>query len=912
MQRSVVVLVSLLLFILHLPLLGDGGTPAAVPFVSEVRVIIDNEPGGEEMKHLIPVKEGDAFSLKKVRDCIRQIYKTGLFSDIQVHKEGDQRVLLNFWMTKKLYVRKINFTGSSGIPRRKMRESMYALREGGSFSEDNLSRAVEDLRNSLRKEGFYQIGIEAIPRRDAESSQVDVVFSIHSAKRFIVKNVDFTGDILVSEGDLKKKMKTKEGKEYIPDVLEQDFQRLKEIYHAQDYRRAEVKIKNAEYEETQGHVSLTLEIIPHERIEIVVKGAKIPLDLIRPLWEERIFEEWGLAEGDAKIINYLREKGYLFSSVVSYVEREDSRIRVVHEVSPGEKYRILDVSFEGLGYITSSQIRDALLIEKSIPLFGRISGAKLFKLPQEIEFLYKTYGFPSTHVALNFEKQGNTIRPIFSIEEGNQEIIQSLSIEGAKMFTQEELLEQIASVQGGPFFRPNIQKDIGKLNEFYMNQGVRGAQITSDTESTDEGKFWVNFRISEGRKVTVENVIIAGNKVTEKKTILREVQLKSGEDARLDKIRETKRRLERLGIFSAVKIEELPVNPEKVNLLINVREGYRNYAGLGVGLGTINEPHTFVIWNADVRPRGTAEFIRYNIFGTAAQVSLVGQLSTQESRAVFSLEQPYFFGFPMESYLNAWWEKEERKSFSYDRRGISLTGVRSLSRKENMIFLTTLRMARTTLVELRVSESELDRRFHPFSTTSISGSYIWERRDDPFNPAKGHIFSSVVEWAYPLFKTESDFLKTFFKYQHFVPLFPNVTFSATSRLGLGRGKMPIHERFFAGGSNSFRGVRFDELGPKDFDSSKPIGGKALLLFNFELMFPFFSSIKNLSGAVFYDKGNVFEQRSHISWSSLRDAVGFGLRYRTPLGPIRVEVAWNLNPLEGEKEVLGFITIGHVF
>ena len=124
--------------------------------------------------------------------------------------------------------------------------------------------------------------------------------------------------------------------------------------------------------------------------------------------------------------------------------------------------------------------------------------------------------------------------------------------------------------------------------------------------------------------------------------------------------------------------------------------------------------------------------------------------------------------------------------------------------------------------------------------------------------------------------------------------------------------MPIHERFFAGGSNSFRGVRFDELGPRDPDSEQPVGGKSLVLVNFELTFPLLSQVKNLYGVVFYDKGNVFSQRRQTSFAGLEDALGLGFRYGTPLGPVRLELGWNPSPPEGKSKVLLFFTIGNLF
>jgi len=189
---------------------------------------------------------------------------------------------------------------------------------------------------------------------------------------------------------------------------------------------------------------------------------------------------------------------------------------------------------------------------------------------------------------------------------------------------------------------------------------------------------------------------------------------------------------------------------------------------------------------------------------------------------------------------------------------------------------------------------------------------IWDKRGDPFNPESGHFFSSVLEWAYPLFYSESDFLKSFTKFQYYQSFWSRMLFSLTGRLGLGRGLIPIHERFFAGGSNSFRGARFDELGPKDPDSDMPVGGKALVLFNFELSFPVFPQLPNLLGTVFYDKGNVFARRRQVSLGGLQDALGLGLRYRTPLGPVRLELGWNLDAPQGARRAFWFITIGNVF
>jgi outer membrane protein insertion porin family len=887
--------------------------PDSLPIIEQIDLAIDGEPGDIEMRSLLPVEEGEPFSLKRITESIKQLYQTGLFSDIQVLRKADKGIKLNFLLTRKRFVRRIDFIGSDEIPRKKLKEKLYSLTEERAYSEEQLEKAVEEIRAILREEGFFETEIEPIVEEDPVSPQVSVSFMIQAAKRYTVGRIDFGGSLILPKQELKKRMDTKEGQTFVPSQLQDDLDRLRELYNSMDYRRAEVLVEEQNFDESRKLVFLLFKVLPQQKIEFEVRGADVPLELIKPIWEAQIFEEWGLSEGEAKITNYMMEKGYLFPNVDSSVQYGENLMRIIHQVKPGRQYKIKGVVFEGLEYFTPKQIKDELLMRQSFSLFQKINGARLFELPREIELLYESHGFPETKVELYLQKENEKIKPVLSIQEGRQEKIRQISITGMQSFQEDVLLDQISSIPGGAFFEPDIQKDIEELKRFYLNQGFRGTEIDAVVQPTDASLYSVRFQVEEGRRIQVENVIIMGYEATRKNTISRELLLEEGDYAQYDAILGTKRNLERLGIFTEVKIDEIPISSDSVNLLVNVREGSRNYVGFGLGLESKNKPRTFAVWDNEYRLRGTAEYIRYNVFGSAAQASLVGQVSLRETRGVFSWRQPYFFGLPLETYLNVWVERESRTSFTYEGSGISLTTVKSISEKENMDFLTTLKYAERIITELNfIDKSEIDRRFYPFSTTSISGSYIWEKRDDPFNPTKGFFFSSALEWAFPYFKTESDFLKTFNKFQCYAPILPGLTLGSTVRLGVAKGSVPVYERFFAGGSSSFRGAEYDELGPKDPESDKAIGGKALLLFNFELTFPIVSTLKDLYGSIFYDKGNVFSARKQLSLVGLQDALGLGLRYRTPLGPVRLEVAWNLDAPPGDKNVLGFITIGNVF
>lgn len=883
-----------------------------IPIISQITLKSEGKLTTKGMKELISVQKGDPYSLKEITNSIKQVYKTGLFSDIQVLKRGEDEVELIFFLTKKLSVRNITISDSGEIPKKKIRKGLFALRRGSPFSEYKLKEAEQQVRQSLKKEGYFSPEIEMTTEKKPRSSLVDISLRVESFQKYRIQKIDFSKNEILTEQKLKEKMKSGEGEWYVPTKLDKDIQRLRETFSSLGFPWAEVEIEEKDFNQKEKKVSLLLKIIPHEKVKIVVKGADVPLDLIKPIWEERIFREWGLNRGEAKIITYLRKKNHLFAQVNASIQREGNHIRVIYDVKPGEKYKIGDLRIEGLSYFSPVQLKRELEIARDLPLIGGLNGDRLFELPREIERFYKSQGFPETKVSLNFNRIHDEVYPILYVKEGNQKTIDRIEIQGADAFSRERILEQIRSSQGGPFYKPRVNKDSERLENFYLNQGFRGTSVKLQINQTAEHRYSLLFQVEEGNKVKIENVIINGNVVTKENTILRELLIKEGDFARYDLIRETERRLEGLGIFSEIEIEEIPLSPEKENLLIRVREGERNYASLGLGLETKEEPRSLDISQNVIRLRGTAELIRNNIFGTAAQLSLVGQFSLKEKRGVVTWEQPYFFGLPLETFLNAWIEREARKSFSFDRRGVSLTTIKSLSETEDMVFLTTLRWAQTTLFDLQIEESEVDRQHSPFSASSVSGSFIWDNRDDAYNPEKGHFFSSVLEWAYPLFQAESNFLKSFTKYQHYFPVFSEVRFSLTSRLGLGRGKIPIHERFFGGGSNSFRGAEFDELGPEDPQSSKPVGGKALFLLNMELTFPLYLSLENLYGVVFYDKGNVFVQRKDFGLGALQDAVGAGIRYLTPLGPVRLELGWNLDAAPEEKGMLLFVTIGNLF
>ncbi|MEN6561872.1 MAG: POTRA domain-containing protein [Acidobacteriota bacterium] len=901
-------------------LLAAAGAAAPVQegvVVDRVVVRVDGRPGEAGLLELIPIRPGDAFSPRLVDQAVKQIFRAGLFADVRVSRTGTERIDLVFDLVRKVFIDAVRFRGA-GVPASRLREALTSQRPGAFLQEDRLPQAVEEVRRGLRQEGCFDAAVACEVEKNEEASTAVLVFRAADWKSYRVGGLEVEWKAEIPERDLLKKMRTRVGDAYVPQVLAADLQGLSDRLARAGYRRAEVRLAGESFDDQNRRVDLRVEIVPQDKITILVRGAKVPARLLDPIWAERVFEQWGLAEGEARILNYVRRKGYLFAAVKSRVERDQSETRIIHEVEPGRKSKIAGMDFRGNRAFSSFDLKTRLAIRENVPLVAFLSYDRLFRIPRETEEFYKENGFADVQVRLELVPVRDGVKAVYDVREGARTTVEAIRITGATIVPPATLAGGLVSREGGAYFAPNVQRDVSQIESFYLNRGVRGGEVAARVERPAENRVALVYEITEGTPVTIRDVFVAGNRSTRPGVIRRELRVAKGDPADYAKVQTSKRRLEALGIFSEVRVEEVQTGPGGEVVVVTVREGEKNYAGVGLGFES-KEPVTGSwagVGPEDFRVRGTAEYIRSNVFGLGAQAGLVGQTSVVESRAVVSWNQPYFFRLSLPMTVLAWIEREDRTAFVLDRRGVSLSLVKALRRSR--LLLGSLSLTRTSLPEtpdLSDLPPDIDRRFLPYSAALASVSMSWERRDDTLNPSRGWFLSAVGEVGLPLFGTESNYQKIFLKGQYFRPLTSTFNLGLTARLGLANGLSHLPERFFAGGSNTFRGEEFEMLGPIDPTTLKPYGGEALVLINTELTFPVFRPWRDLRLAAFFDLGNVFSGLKDFRPFDLEGAVGGGIRYRTALGPVRLEVAWKLwdfDPQDKRGRALIFLTIGNIF
>jgi outer membrane protein insertion porin family len=900
-------------------LAGSGARALAAqeaPVVDRIVVRVDGRPGEAGLLDLIPVRPGDAFSPKLVDQAVKQIFRTGLFADVKVTKQGEERLELDFDLVRKVFINAVRFRGVKASTAR-LRDALTSQRPGAYLQEDRIPEAVHEVREGLRQAGYFDAVVVCDVRKKAGASTADLVFRAMDWKSFRIGGLEVEWKAEIPDRTLLKKMKSKVGDIYVPSRMNADLEALTASLGRAGYRRAEVRLVDETFDDEKRRVDLRVEILPQEKITIVVNGANVPGRLLEPIWAERVFEQWALGEGEVRVLNHVRRQGYLFATVQSRVEKERNEIRIIHDVTSGEKLRIAGVDFRGNTAFSSLDLKNRLAVIKGVPLFSFLSYDRLFTIPREAESFYRENGFADIQVRLDFVREKSGVRAIFDVREGPKTTIDAIRIEGASLVPAGDLVRDLVSREGGPYFAPNVQRDVGQIETFYLNRGVRGSDVVARVERSPDNRVSLVYEITEGSPVGVRDVFITGNHSTRNRVIRRELRVKKGDQADYSQVQETKRRLERLGLFSDVRVDEVQTGPDDEVVVVTVREGEKNYTGLGLGFESRNPVSSSLAdWPSDFRPRGTAEYIRSNVFGLGAQVGLLGQISTIERRAVLSWNQPYLLGLSVPTTILAWAEREVRTAFTLDRRGVSFSAVKPLTKAR--LLLGSLSLTRTSLPDHPDPSDlppDIDRRFLPYSAALASVSMSWERRDDTLNPTRGYFFSAVGEIGVPVFGTESNYQKLFLKGQYFRPLASLVNLGLTARLGLGNGLSHLPERFFAGGSNTFRGEEFEQLGPIDSTTLKPYGGEAVLLFSAELTFAIFPSWKELRLASFFDLGNVYESLRAFRPLELRGAAGVGLRYRTPLGPVRVEMAWKLWGFDAQDKrghPLIFLTIGNIF
>ncbi|MGH9372229.1 MAG: BamA/OMP85 family outer membrane protein, partial [Vicinamibacterales bacterium] len=560
--------------------------------------------------------------------------------------------------------------------------------------------------------------------------------------------------------------------------------------------------------------------------------------------------------------------------------------------------------------------------------------------------LYRTRGFAWADVKTAENEIGSAagtedalVRPAIAIVEGPRAVIGEIRITGVQALSQAEILRVIKLQPGLPYYEPTIRADRDAIEVEYRDRGYASVQVTvAPVVSDDRARVDLTVTVVEGLQTLVDHVIIVGNTRTSEDVIRREVLLQPGEPLGLRDVLESRRRLSQLGLFRRIDIRELEHGPPtRRDVLVTVEEAAATAIGYGGGLEFTRRlrasgPGGEAEERIELAPRGFFDIGRRNLGGKNRSVNLFTRVSIRpkdapddpaedgrgfgfsEYRIVGTYREPRAFDLNADLTLTGAVEQGVRSSFNFARKGVTAELLRRLTPTIRASVRYSFGTTRT--FDERLSDEEqaaIDRLFPQVRLSSFSGAIVRDTRDDVVEPTSGAVFSAESSLAARALGGQVGFVKTYLQALWFkrIPGAPGIVFATRVSTGLANGfpheqstdpdvrpieDLPASERFFAGGDTTIRGFALDTVGADETISPRgfPRGGNAVLILNGELRFPVW---KEIGAAVFVDGGNVFERVTDFNVGELRGSTGFGVRYRSPIGPVRVDLGFKMERRE---------------
>ncbi len=920
--------------------------------VAEIRFSPPNQPYPREyLIEILPVKVNEPLRLSQVRAAIERLWATGRYADIQVGAEmRDGGVVLTFGTENNFFVGRVTARGVPEPPNPGALVNSTRLELGTRFFQPTLDTAVENIRQVLQGNGFFQSRIEPKFDHDPKTQQVHVRFEIASGERAEYTTPVITGNPEREPREIIKETRWKSRffgwKEVTESRTQEGLERVRKSYQKRDRLAADVSLAKMDFDPESGRVTPTLNIDAGPKIRIEIEGADVSKGKLRriiPVYQEGSVDRDLLVEGARNLTEYFQGQGY-FHTKVDFKPRQmdgDEEV-IVYDVNRGDRHKLVRVDISGNRYFDTETIRERMYVRPASLLqfrHGRYSDQFLDRDLEAIATLYRSNGFRDVEVTSRVEHGLNgkeTNMAVFiEINEGPQWLVAKLELDGVTESNEETVRSMLQSTEGQPFSDFNVSVDRENVLEYYYNNGYPDATFEWSFQPAQEPhQVTLKYVIHEGPKKFVRDVLISGLETTDPDLVRERLLFSPGDPLSRADLLGTQRRLYNLQIFAKVDTAlQNPDGQERDKYVLLQMDESRRYSltgGFGAEIAKIGGSETSLeapAGKAGFSPRVSFDFARSNMWGNGHTVSFRSRVSTLQKRGVVSYEAPQFRGSPDLNLLFSLVYDDSRdvRTFSAKRQEGSVQIGQRLSKANTMLYRFAYRRVTVDPNTLKISPLLIPLFTQPVRLGILAGNFIQDRRDDPTNSRRGIYNTLDAGWASKAFGSQTDFTRFLGHNATYHPIgFGNrfvlaraITFGWLQTLG-DRTEIPLPERFFAGGPDSHRGFPQNQAGPRDLLTGFPLGGRALLINKVELRFPLIG--ENIGGVLFEDAGNLYSglnklsfrvrQRGVTDFDYMVHAVGFGIRYRTPLGPVRLDVAYTLNPpsfvgFKGTREELLF-------
>ncbi len=716
----------------------------------------------------------------------------------------------------------------------------------------------------------------------------------------LIKDLSVEGNRRVQEAVILGRVRSKVGSIFNPSLLTDD---LRSVFALGFFDDVQTKV-----EDFEGGVKVTFVVVERPFVrDVEITGNK---KLTTAELQEKIDLKLGSVYNPVSVQravealkNHYEDEGYFEVQITPETEKfADGDVKVVFSINEGRRITIDKIVIQDNKGLKDRAIKEVMQTQERqyFILRGTVQRQRLEEDIERILAHYNDHGFIQARVeghetAIDRDRARVTIT--ITVVEGPQYKMGEISFAGATLVPEADLRRQLTLKPGDVFSRSKLRESVKNLTDLYSTIGHASADVVPKTEQTGE-RINIVLEITEGPEVFVERINITGNLRTEDKVLRREVPLLEGERFTLQKLLRARQRLVNLGYFEKVEATTQPGSDKtKIVVNIDVTEKPTGIFSVGGGYSSID---SFV---------GTIDLAQRNFLGRGwvFEVRLRAGASTQQG--IVSFTEPWFLDRPLAVGFDLFNIRRQYTEYDYDTLGGSLRA--SYPFAEFWRWFTTYRLSRDKINNLTGEASILLQSEQGTTITSlIGGSVARDSRDNLTAPTKGGQVSMGVDVAG--LGGDSRYVKVFGFGTYFYPIWLDHVLSGRLEAGWGTGwgnqDFPVFERFYLGGPNSIRSFKFRELSPVDINGVK-IGGTSEALGTIEYIVPLPFNIRL---AAFADFGNAFGFGTDFNLHNIREAVGAGVRWISPFGPIRVDYGVNVDRRPGERFGAFNFSVGQPF
>ncbi len=940
------------------PLAAQNGFSGEPPRVVVVRVVAESGAVLQENPPKLTLQPGQPFSMEAESASLRELFRSGRYANLRAElADVPGGVRLDFVVRQNFYINRVQIEGLHEPPAEGLALSALRLNVGEPFRESDVKDALARLRQTMEDDGQYQAKLDYVATPHPDTLQMDIVVRVTPGPRARIGSITIQNQTQYSDEELRRRLKLKEGAEVTSDRLNRVTERARQWLAGKNYLGARVTLHRGAYDAQSNRVPVDFTMYAGLEVRVAVQGAKVPSSTLRrlvPIYTEGAVDEDLLQEGRRSLRSWFEDAGYFDTQVnftVSEAPAEESGKKtgrsasvVTYVINRGNRHRLVNVEFSGNKYFGADLLRGRVKIQPAAYASpGRYSSELLQDDATSIRTLYAANGFQEAIVQSqltdDYKGHHGDLSVRFVIQEGQQTRVASLAIQGNVQLSQDELLGVIGSSKGQPFSDFNVSTDRDNILAIYYDQGFSEARFTADVEKVPPAgpkagpTVRLTYHITEGRQVLVARVLLSGYEHTRPGVISRQVGIKPGEPLSEGAAVETQRKLYNLGIFSRVSIA--PQNPagedEKKTIVVMVDEAKRYTIAYGLGFEAqrLGSTTSATATTLSFAPRGTLELTKANLTGRADSLSFKARASTIQGRALLTYVAPNYFASPNFSLqLSTFYETARNvQTFDSKRAEASVGLGEKFSSTSSILYRYVYR--HVVASNLKIAAEEIPLFSQNTEVSEFDVNWLRDRRNSPSDPSRGNFENVDVSLAAKAMGSSANFIRVYLQNSTYHPIGRRLVFARSTRFGIqtvyGNSlstDIPLPERFFAGGGTSLRGFGLNQAGPRDPVTGFPVGGQTELIFNQDLRFPMHLPLigDRLGGAVFYDAGNVFPSIRQISFrtsppaptfnssnpnvcltnctnnlSYFSHTVGFEFRYGTPIGPVALDVGYQVNP-----------------